>query len=524
MPHRAVSPQLSELSSEGSSAGSSTLDISDSSAAAAAAAPYSFLVLFARSSILSVLRSAIVVGHMRIEDRDETFHFGTPASDKTGSGGGSVVRLKVHNGRFWTRVFAAGDLGFSEAYMIGDVEIENLKSIMDLWLDNESTVSAVSSLLARAFAAASALRNAFFGQTRTRARLNVIASYDTANELFMTFLSREMMYSCALWGDSEGGVRGDLLLPSVAAAASSAAFSSSSAFPTSSTSHSNAPPHECCDASSPLSRALAEDGDALERAQMRKIHHVLRAARVKPGDRVLEFGTGWGGLAIEAAATYGCEVDTLTLSVEQKTLAEERARERGVAGRVHVHLMDYRDVPRAWAGRFDAFISVEMLEHVGSKYYKRYFELVDFALKPAGATAVVTCSTFPEGRYTGYQAEDFMRRYMWPNSCLPSATVLIDAAYAASRGRFTLEGVENHASHYPRTLRTWSRRLLAHAPELQDALAARYPALRARATYGEFLRKWEYLFAYAGAGFAKGYITCHMLTFVRSSDVMDACD
>lgn len=137
----------------------------------------------------------------------------------------------------------------------------------------------------------------------------------------------------------------------------------------------------------------------------------------------------------QAAASYGCEVDTLTLSVEQKTLAEERVKERGLVGRVRVHLLDYRDVPREWEHAFDAFVSVEMLEHVGSKvserasaslfqyfrfsifkladdacpislsaqYYKKYFEIVDFALKRTGATAVVTCSTFPEGRYSNYQ-------------------------------------------------------------------------------------------------------------------------
>ncbi|KAI0699495.1 cyclopropane-fatty-acyl-phospholipid synthase [Cerioporus squamosus] len=459
-----TSSKESTLSCASSSIGSSTLHLSQS-------APYSFLVMLARSSIMSMLRSAISVGQLEIQDRDETFRFGPPKSD-------NVVRLRVLSGKFWTRVFSEGDLGFSEAYMIGEVEVENLREIMVLWLDNQSTMSAISSLYGRVAAAFSGLRNAFFGQTRSRARLNVIASYDQSNELFKAFLSKEMMYSCALWSEEEGGVRGDLIHG-----------------PT--------------------------DGD-LEAAQHRKIHHVLKTLRAKPGDRILEFGTGWGGLAIEAAASYGCEVDTLTLSVEQKTLAEERIKERGLVGRVRVHLMDYRDIPAEWENAFDAFVSIEMLEHVGSKYYKKYFEVVDFALKPTGATIVVTCSTFPEGRYSGYQADDFMRRYMWPNSCLPSATVLIDAAYAASKGRFTLEGVENHAPHYPRTLRTWDRRLKSKLQ--REVMVQQYPALSDDATYGSFIRKWEYLFAYAGAGFAKGYITCHMLTLVRASDVTLACD
>ncbi|KAG6853718.1 hypothetical protein C0991_002134 [Blastosporella zonata] len=350
---------------------------------------------------------------------------------------------------------------------------------MDLWLENQSGMEdTLSSVVARVSSAVSGLYNSFLGQTRSQARLNAIASYDQSNVLFKAFLSAEMMYSCALWSDSEGGVRGDL-----------------------------------------------EDGPRpgdLEAAQLRKIRHVLNKARVRPGNRILEFGSGWGGLAIEAARTYGCEVDTLTLSVEQKTLAEERVKAAGLEGRVRVHLLDYRETPAEWENAFDAFVSIEMLEHVGAKHYNTYFKLVDFALKPHNASAVVSASTFPESRYTGYQAEDFMRRYMWPNSCLPSATALITAAQTGSSGRFTLEGVENHAAHYPRTLREWGRRLDLNLT--QDMIAKDYPGLRERADYDAFKRKWHYLFAYAGAGFAKGYITCHMLTFIRPNDTPVRCD
>jgi cyclopropane-fatty-acyl-phospholipid synthase len=91
------------------------------------------------------------------------------------------------------------------------------------------------------------------------------------------------------------------------------------------------------------------------------------------------------------------------LSVEQKTLAEERIRAAGLQGRIRVHLMDYREIPAEFEKAFDAFISIEMLEHVGSKHYHTYFKLVDFALKSHNATVVVSASTFPESRYSGYQ-------------------------------------------------------------------------------------------------------------------------
>ncbi|TFK64902.1 putative cyclopropane fatty acid synthase [Pluteus cervinus] len=435
--------------------------------------PRSWVISLARSSILSVLDDAITIGHLTISDSEGTHYYGKYQK------GCNDVHLRVVHDNFWLRILLSGDLGFSEAYMIGDIEVSDLKSVMKLWLDNQSGMKdTLSSIVARVSSAISGVYNGILGQTRSQARLNAIASYDQSNELFKAFLSKEMMYSCALWDTPEGGVRGDLVTG-----------------PT--------------------------PGD-LEAAQRRKIHHVLRKARVKPGHRILEFGSGWGGLAIEAARSFGAEVDTLTLSVEQKTLAEERIRAAGLESRIRVHLLDYREIPAEFEKAFDAFVSIEMLEHVGSKHYNTYFKLVDFALKSDGATAVVSASTFPESRYTGFQAEDFMRRYMWPNSCLPSATALIAAAQSASQGRFTLEGVENHAAHYPRTLREWGRRLEKNLT--QDLISKDYPALKDRADYEAFKRKWQYLFAYAGAGFAKGYITCHMLTFIRQNDTPEHCD
>jgi cyclopropane-fatty-acyl-phospholipid synthase len=149
------------------------------------------------------------------------------------------------------------------------------------------------------------------------------------------FLSDEMMYSCALWSDEEGGIEGDL-------------------------------------------KDDRKSSD-LEAAQKRKIRHVIAKAGIKKGHRVLEFGSGWCGLAIEvilhlalrlasalrnvqAVRTTGCTVDTLTLSVEQKKLGEERIREAGLEGSIHVHLLDYRKMPAEFEKAFDAFISIEMIE------------------------------------------------------------------------------------------------------------------------------------------------------------------
>ncbi|EIN10178.1 cyclopropane fatty acid synthase [Punctularia strigosozonata HHB-11173 SS5] len=512
----------------GSAISSPAVCQSQPATAASRPARRSWRSAFARSSTIAFLRQAILIGRLEIQEGCETYMFGQSRSESQ-----NIVYLYVNDEHFWNRVFANGDLGFSEAYMVGEVQVEadNLKGVFDLWLDNESTMSGLSSGINKITSALSGLSNALFGQTLSQSRLNVIAAYDQSNDLFQAFLSREMMYSCAYWGPNEGGVRGDLDLQHLHAPYGAISSASSST-------------ETLIDDFISYKPKFSSRLDDLEAAQHRKIHHALKKLRLRPGDRLLEFGSGWGALAIEASRTYSCLVDTLTLSMEQKRLAEERIREAGLEDRIRVHLMDYRDMPAEWKSAFDAFVSIEMLEHVGSQHYNTYFKLVDWALKPSNARVVISSSTFPESRYTGYQPEDFMRRYMWPNSCLPSATVLVTSAQYGSSGRFTLESVENHSAHYPRTLREWGRRLeqnlrpsdlgLGQDEEKQGGatvtggrntseddvkLTLRLPSSSSsngQADFDAIKRKWQYLFAYAAAGFAKGYITCHMISFSKN--------
>ncbi|KAH9049209.1 Mycolic acid cyclopropane synthetase-domain-containing protein, partial [Lactarius deliciosus] len=428
-----------------------------------------------RSSTLAALQRAVQVGHLEIEESGVVHRFGSPENSE------NHVRIVVLNDSFWKQIFlllSVHVLNYvstvSEAYLMGDIELksDNLEGFMSLWLENESQMTSLNSVFKRISSAVSGVYIALFGQTLTQARLNCVAGYDQSNELFKAFLSKEMMYSSALFSEEEGGVHGDLL---------------------------------------PQLRRHTAD---LEQAQLRKIHHVLRQARVQAGQRILEFGSGWGAVAIEAARTYRCEVDTLTLSIEQKELAEERIREAGLQDLVRVHLMDYREIPPSFEKKFDAFISIEMIEHVGPKYFTTYFEIVDKALKSKDATAVVTCSSLPEWRHSVYQAEDFSRKYIWPNSYLPTPTIIINAANAGSQGRFILEGVENHGFHCGRTIREWGRRFATNATP--EVLAKDFPSMTDPVIFEAFRRKWRYLFAYADAGLAHGYLTSHMFTFIRT--------
>ncbi|KAH8985881.1 cyclopropane-fatty-acyl-phospholipid synthase [Lactarius akahatsu] len=434
---------------------------------------------FARSSTLAALQRAVQVGCLEIEESGVVHRFGSPENSE------NCVRIVVLNDSFWKQIFLRGDLGFSEAYIMSDIELksDNLEGFMSLWLENESRMTSLNSVFKRLSSAVSGVYIALFGQTLTQARLNCVAGYDQSNELFKAFLSKEMMYSSALFSEEEGGVHGDLL---------------------------------------PQLRRHTAD---LEQAQLRKIHHVLRQARVQAGQRILEFGSGWGAVAIE------------------KALAEERIHEAGLQDLVRVHLMDYRDIPPSFEEKFDAFISIEMLEvkphyyylkHVGPKYYATYFKIVDKALKSRDATVVITCSTFPEWRYPMYQyamfrvfydrKRTFLRDFVGlktshENTFGQTLTfqpqrLLSTLQMRGRKGRFILEGVENQGFHYGRTIREWGRRFATNATP--EVLAKDFPSVTDPVIFEAFRRKWRYLFAYADAGLAHGYLTSHMFTFIRT--------
>ena len=144
-----------------------------------------------------------------------------------------------------------------------------------------------------------------------------------------------------------------------------------------------------------------ETEDELKTSQIRKLQHIIKKAGIRDGNRVLEIGSGWGFMAITIAQQYpNVTVDTLTLSVQQQSLAQDRIRALGpdIADRITVHLMDYRAMPAEWEGVFDRVISVEMIEAVGHEFLERYWSVVDWAMKKKGGVGVVQVITIPEAR------------------------------------------------------------------------------------------------------------------------------
>ncbi|KAK7029627.1 hypothetical protein VNI00_014325 [Paramarasmius palmivorus] len=423
---------------------------------------------YARNALLQVLRQGLTKGTLVIEDEQGQYVFGETL-EKNHS---KAIHLKVRNEVMWGQVLLGHDLGFAEAYMQSHCDISDLKGLLNLWLDNRDGLSALSSTFSSVFQQVSHVINStLFSQNLTMAKWSAEVSYDVSNDFMKAFLSKDMMYSAALWSDAEHGPRGDLTYG-----------------PT--------------------------EGD-LEAAQQRKIQHFLNKARLRKGDRLLEIGSGWGSMAI-AAGRMGCQVDSITLSKEQKVYADKRIAAAGLSDTVRIHLCDYRELPRSFEHQFDACISCEMIEAVGHKNYGAYFKAIDWALKRDRGTVVISSTTQPESRYTEYQPEDFARRYHWPNNFAPSPTSLLTAVQAAVPGGFVTYSVEDHGIHYCRTLREWNRRFQKNFEgDLIGYMQREYPFLKDPYRLEMFKRKWIYLFVYAEVGYARAYTSLHHFVFTR---------
>ncbi|KAI0754827.1 cyclopropane-fatty-acyl-phospholipid synthase [Daedaleopsis nitida] len=469
---------------------------------------------------------------------------GEPAAES--SSAAPVAELTVRNSTFWLRLCAMGDLGFSEAYMYGEIDCEDLVKVFLVFLANRAQLSAIdTSLFARLMGNLPELGlTARIVNTVTNARKNISAHYDISNNMFMGFLSKDMTYSCAIFPELDGDLHADA---SAASSPSSGRTPSLTGASTPSTlvgselqEHSKAMELPSLGLFSPPGRVrerpLVEAHDAedpLEAAQYHKLHHIIRRADIRPGHRVLEIGSGWGSMAILITSTIpGTTVDTLTLSTQQAALARRRAANAGLAERVRVHLMDYRNMPREWEGAFDRLISVEMVEAVGREYMETYWAKIDWALNKETGVGVVQGITIPEARFEQYMREvDFIRKWViFPGGFLPTLSFLVETLTKGSQGRLVVDSVSNIGPHYSRTLREWRRRFEARFEDtIVPALRAEHPGImgsddeKSREEIEVFRRKWIYYYCYCEVGFTTRRLGDHIVAFSREGNVEYGC-
>ena len=226
----------------------------------------------------------------------------------------------------------------------------------------------------------------------------------------------------------------------------------------------------------------------LEQASRNKLDLICRRLNLSPSDELLEIGSGWGSLALHAAARHGCRVTTTTISAEQYRHVRAAVARAGLGDRVTVLDLDYRDLPRLLRRRFDKLVSVEMIEAVGQRFMNRYLEACDALLKPHGRM-LLQAIVIADDRYATYRRSvDVIQRYIFPGGFLPCLADL--RARLARTTSLRIESGHDITEHYPPTLRCWRERLRANRGRLE---ALGYPR--------RLLRLWDYYFSYCEGGF-----------------------
>jgi cyclopropane-fatty-acyl-phospholipid synthase len=400
-----------------------------------------------------------------------------PAGRRLGRGGPTMHLHRPEE--FYARLGRDGLIGFGEAYLTGAWDAEDVAGFLTVPASRIATL--VPAPLQKLRGLVTHRTPHHQRSTEANSRANIAHHYDLSNELFALFLDETLSYSSALFDTSL-----------------SHDFSSdhpSGAGP-GPDDHLVATPPEPTDNPDPLLHS-----PDLAAGQVRKIERLLDEAGVTDGTRLLEIGTGWGELAIRAARR-GATVHTITLSVEQLELAEERIAAAGLADRVTVELLDYRALPEGTT--YDAVVSVEMIEAVGHEFWGTYFRTLDRVLAPGGRVALQAI-TMPHDRMLATRGtHTWITKYVFPGGLLPSVEAIDEVTRAETDLRLT--GRLSMGSHYAETLRRWDRRFLAqrdsvHALGFDDV----------------FMRMWHFYLAYSQAGFASGYIDVQQLTFTREA-------
>ncbi|GMU44995.1 MAG: class I SAM-dependent methyltransferase [Xanthomonadales bacterium] len=361
-------------------------------------------------------------GHLSLVDGSERYEFGA-----VGQTSDLRATVRVHADEVYRQMALGGSVGSAEAFMDGAWDADDLVALVRILVRNRAVLDGMEGGPARFFTAALRLWHSRRRNTREGSRRNIAAHYDLGNEFFALFLDESLMYSSAIFVDP---------------------------------------------------------AESLEVAQQRRLRRICSKLDLKPGERVLEIGTGWGGFAIHAAREHGVHVTTTTISRRQYELARERVARAGLADRITLLLQDYREL----RGEYDKLVSIEMIEAIGHQYLDTYFERVGALLAPHGA-ALIQAITIEDHRYERALKDiDFIKRYIFPGSFIPCNAAMLGAVARSSDLRLT--HLEDIGPSYALTLRAWRERFLARLPEV-----------RAQGYSEAFVRMWEYYLCYCEGGF-----------------------
>lgn len=326
---------------------------------------------------------------------------------------GPNVTLRFHDPNLKYAMFFNPELRAGEAYMDGRLTVEdgNLEDLLHLYSINADFLEGYP--VQRMIRAVSQRLRRFQQNNKIgRAQRNVAHHYDLGNDFYRIFLDEDMQYSCAYF---------------------------------------------------------EHDDDTLEQAQRNKQRLIASKMNLKPGDKVLDIGSGWGGMALYLASLEDIEVLGVTLSKEQCALANQRAKAVGLADRVRFELCDYRDVDE----KFDSIVSVGMFEHVGVRHYPEFFNQVKELLHDDGVALLHSIGQMSPPNF----CNAWLRKYIFPGGYAPALSEVFEVV---ERCGLWVNDVEILRLHYARTLREWNNRFQAN----RETVEAMYDA--------RFCRMWEF--------------------------------
>ncbi|MEG0939205.1 MAG: cyclopropane-fatty-acyl-phospholipid synthase family protein [Comamonas sp.] len=353
--------------------------------------------------------------------------------------GAADAHCVLHNWQALERTLKSGDIGLAEGYIAGEWDSPDLAALLRLCMTNRDHVQSLvyGSWWGRL---GYRLRHLLQRNTRAGSARNIHAHYDLGNDFYRLWLDPGMSYSAA-WFERRTG-------------------------------------------------ESLHQAD-LQEAQQAKLRRTLNEVQLQPGQRLLEIGCGWGGLAETAAQEFDAQVTGVTLSREQLVWGQRRMLQAGLVDNVELRYQDYRDLPAQYSGKpFDAIVSIEMFEAVGREYWRGYFEMLRDCLKPGGLACIQTI-TLREDLFARYlRSTDFIQQYIFPGGLLPSIPAFEEEAQRAGLV------VENHMAFgrdYAETLRRW-----------RQSFEHQLDTVRAQGFDERFVRIWRFYLAYCEAAFDTG--------------------
>jgi len=374
----------------------------------------------------------ITIGRLRVVDA-------RGRSDVFEGSAGASVAIRLHDPALHWKLLIRPRLFLPEAYMDGTLTIEegSLYDLIDLIATNLDGLP--GGFLGRFLnGSATSLRRLRQYNPVSRARRNAAHHYDLSDRLYELFLDQDRQYSCAYFYDR---------------------------------------------------------GDDLDIAQLHKKRHIAAKLLIRPGQRVLDIGSGWGGLALFLAGECGADVTGLTLSTEQHNAAVRRAAAAGLSDRVRFHLRDYREE----LGHYDRIVSVGMFEHVGINHYDAFFAQLKSLLTPDGVALLHSI-----GRFDGPgSTHPWLRKYIFPGGYFPALSEVVPAV---ERSKLWVTDIEILRLHYAETLKSWRHRFDRNRDQL-------------RAIYDErFCRMWEMYLVGSEVAFRRGWCIVFQMQLAKAFD------